>query len=113
AAEKRRPVMHAGIIDAGLEDVGIARQAERGQVATVGPAPQSDLFRVDVRQRLQIFRGRDDVLVLARAAMGSRPCGVTRYGIAGVVADEPRHTTSAPAATGVHSIDSPCVSATG
>src|SRR5712664_2457031 len=50
------------------EQIGITPQSERGQVAAVTSAPESDAFAVHVAAALQIFSSRHDVLVLLRAA---------------------------------------------
>ena len=55
--------MHAVKIDAGFEDVGVARQTHGGQKAAVGSAPETDPLRVNVVECLQKFRDRDYVLV--------------------------------------------------
>jgi hypothetical protein len=47
--------MHAGEIDANLEDVGVARQRLRGEHAAVGQAPDADAVGVDVGACLQIL----------------------------------------------------------
>src|SRR5579862_8199906 len=37
--EEARPVVHAVQVDAGLEDLRIAREPHRGQIAAIGAAP--------------------------------------------------------------------------
>src|SRR5690349_8317864 len=63
-----RPIVHAVKIDAGRKDVGVARQSQCGEVATVAAAPQAYPSRIDVCARLQIFSGGNHVLVFAGAA---------------------------------------------
>src|SRR5713226_8609217 len=63
--------VHAMEVHAGREQIGIAAQAERGQIAAVTPAPQADMFSIDITAALQIFSGGHNVLILRRAAPGS------------------------------------------
>src|SRR5713101_1705732 len=63
------PVVYAMEVHAGREQIGIAAQAERGQIAAVTPAPQADMF--SIAAALQIFSGGHNVLILRRAAPGS------------------------------------------
>src|SRR5882757_11324754 len=65
------PVVHAMKVHAGREKIGIAAQAERGQIAAIAPAPQSDVLCIDIAAALQIFSSGYDVLILRRAASGS------------------------------------------
>src|SRR5713101_1807693 len=66
--------MDAMDVYARREQIGIAPQSERGQVAAVTSAPESDAFAVHVAAGLQIFSSGHDVLVFfgaaARAARG-------------------------------------------
>src|SRR5229473_2853851 len=65
------PVVHAMEVHAGREQIGIATQAKRGQIAAVTPAPQSDMSSIDIAATLQVFSGGHDILILRRAASGS------------------------------------------
>src|SRR6266436_3889245 len=69
------PVVHAMEVRAGREQIGIATQAERGQIAAIAPAPQSDMLCIDIAAALQIFSGGHDVLILRRTAS----CSARRY----------------------------------
>src|SRR6266446_2278073 len=55
------PIMHAMQIDTSGEEVRIARQAQRGEVAAVTAAPETDSRRDYVSARLQIVYGEYDV----------------------------------------------------
>src|SRR6266478_6571791 len=65
------PIMHAMQIDTSGEEVRIARQAQRGEVAAVTAAPETDSRRDYVSARLQIFCSGDDVLIFAGTAAGA------------------------------------------
>src|ERR1700722_7460831 len=56
--------MHAVEIDTRLEDVGVARQRERGEIAAIGTAPHPDSLRVDAMRVLQELRASEHVLIL-------------------------------------------------
>ena len=62
--------MHSVHIDAGLEQLGVPRQAHRGQIAAVRSAPQSDACAIDVAAPAKPLRRRDDITILA-ATSGS------------------------------------------
>src|SRR2546425_4538617 len=64
-------VVHSRGVHTGREQIEIAPKAERGQIAAVTPAPQSDMFCIDIAATLQIFSSGHDVLILRRAASGS------------------------------------------
>ena len=49
------------------EQIGIAPQAERRQIAAIASAPQSDAFCVDIAGAQQIFARRHHVLIFRRA----------------------------------------------
>ena len=66
--QENRPVVHAVEIDAGFENVGVARQTHGGQKSAVGSAPETDPLRINVVECLQKFRARDHVLVFGCAA---------------------------------------------
>ena len=66
-----RPIVHAVEIDTGGEEVRIAREAQRGEVAAVTAAPETDSRGGYVSARLQIFCNRDDVLILAGTTSGA------------------------------------------
>src|SRR5215467_6226376 len=66
-----RPVVHAVKIDSGGENVGVARQAEGGEIAPITAAPQTDPRGVDIRPALQIPSGGHYVLIFAAAAAGA------------------------------------------
>src|SRR5438046_7068163 len=55
-------------IDAGFENVGVARKTHGGQKPAVRSAPETDPLRIDVVERLQKFRTRNHVLVFGGAA---------------------------------------------
>ena len=66
--ERAAPEVHAGEVDARLEDVGVARQRLRREHAAVGETPDADASRIDVRSRLQVLAAGEHVLVLRVAA---------------------------------------------
>src|SRR5438445_3810318 len=55
-------------IHASRKNVGVARQTERGKVASVASSPQADTRWVNIGPALKIFSGSDDVFVFAGAA---------------------------------------------
>src|SRR6266446_422401 len=55
-------------IHAGGKDVGVARQTEGGEVASVASSPQADTRWVNIGPALKIFSTSDDVFVFAGAA---------------------------------------------
>src|SRR5438309_11933537 len=62
-------------VDAGLENVGVAGEPHRGEITAIGAAPDADLRRVDVGQRLQVLRSGDDVLIFG-PSRGTRMIGM-------------------------------------
>src|ERR1700756_770872 len=52
----------------GRKNIGVARQTESGEVASVASSPQADARRVNIRAALKILAGSDDVFVFACAA---------------------------------------------
>src|SRR5712692_2185149 len=77
------PGVHAKEVHAGREQIGIAAQAERGQIAAIAPAPQSDVLCIDIAAALQIFSRGYDVLILRRAAS----CSARRFAERAAVAN--------------------------
>src|SRR6266853_2576564 len=65
------PVVHTMEVHAGREQIGIAAQAERCQIAAIAPAPQSDMLCIDIAAALQVFSRGYDILILRRATSGS------------------------------------------
>ncbi len=63
--------MDAVEVDAGAEQIGVARQAESGEQPAVGAAPEADAMRVHLRLLLQEVGARHHVAVLRRAAPGA------------------------------------------
>src|SRR5215467_8566386 len=64
------PIMNAVEIDASDKEIGVATEAECGEVAAVASAPQADLLGGDIRTTLQKFSGGNDVLIFRRATTG-------------------------------------------
>src|SRR5712691_9821230 len=62
------PVVHAMKVYTGRKQIGIAPQTERGQIAAITAAPQSNMFCLDIVAALQIFSSSHDVLIFRRAA---------------------------------------------
>ena len=58
------PVVNAVEVDAGGEEVGVAREGEGGEIAAVAAAPYADAFGVDAGKGAKIFCGGEDVVVL-------------------------------------------------
>jgi len=57
------------IIHTRLEDVGIARECERRQIAAIGAAPDADAFGIDARLALQKMRAGLNVLIFGSAGV--------------------------------------------
>ena len=55
--------MDAVEIDAGFENVGVAREAHGGKKPAVGSAPETDSLRINVVEGLQKFGAGDHILV--------------------------------------------------
>ena len=55
------PLVDAVEVDAGGEDVGVAGEGERGEVAAVASAPDADVGGVDVGARTQVGCSGEDV----------------------------------------------------
>jgi hypothetical protein len=55
-------------IDAGFENIGVARKAHGGQKSAVGSAPETNPLRVDVFECLQKFRACYHILIFRCAA---------------------------------------------
>src|ERR1044071_6405808 len=68
ARDALRPVVHAVHVYARGKEVGVARQSQRRQVASVRAAPEPDALVVDVRAAPQEARCGDDILVLGSPA---------------------------------------------
>src|SRR5579863_3245873 len=56
-------------INSGLEDIRVARERERRQVAPIRSAPDTDAGRIDLRQSLQKARGGEHILVFGGATV--------------------------------------------
>jgi len=61
------PVVDAVEVDTGGEEVGVAREGEGGEIATVAAAPYADTFGVDAGERAKIVCGGENVVVLGAA----------------------------------------------
>ena len=60
--------MDAVDVDAGCKHIGVASERKSGQISTVRRAPDANSVRIDVRPRLQVSAGGEDVEVLGSAA---------------------------------------------
>ena len=61
------PLVDAVEVDAGGEEVGVAGEGERGEVAAVASAPDADVGGVDVGTRAEVSGGGEDVVVFGCA----------------------------------------------
>ena len=78
--------MHAGEVDAGDEDVRVARERLRRQEAAVRQPPDADAVRIDVGTRLQILPARQHVLILGVATPARVRRGAERAAVADAAA---------------------------
>src|SRR5260221_3200057 len=62
------PIMHAVGIHAGGKNIGVAAEAEGGEITAVASAPEADSLRINVGAALQIFSGGKHILIFRRAA---------------------------------------------
>src|SRR5665213_649704 len=61
------PLVDAVEVDAGSEEVGVAGEGERGEVAAVASSPDADVGGVDVGARAEVGDGDEDVVVFGCA----------------------------------------------
>jgi len=65
------PIVDPVKIDTSGEEIRVASEAERREIAAVASAPETDALEVNVGAALQEFSGGDDILVFRRAASGA------------------------------------------
>src|SRR5205085_4028213 len=67
ARDQHAPIVDAVQVNTGGEEIGIARKAERRQIAAIRAAPETDVLWINRTTLAQILRSRNDVLILGCA----------------------------------------------